>query len=81
MPEGKVVSLSKMQSGRQAKVVEIQGGETVTARLSALGLRPGKIVTKISSMLWRGPVTIQVGSTRVAIGRGMADKIIVELGQ
>lgn len=48
-------------------------------RLSALGIRPGKRITKVSSMLMRGPVTIQSGQTQLAVGFGMAGRIIVEL--
>jgi len=44
-----------------------------------LGIRPGKKITKISSMLMRGPVTVQAGHTQIAIGFGMANKIFVEL--
>ena len=71
--------LHQMQSGQSGKVVEIQGGHGMVSRLNALGIRPGKRITKVSSMLMRGPVTIQSGSTRVAIGFGMASRMIVEL--
>ena len=79
MPEGKIVMLHQMQSGQSGKVVEIQGGHGMVSRLNALGIRPGKRITKVSSMLMRGPVTIQSGSTQVAIGFGMASRMIVEL--
>jgi ferrous iron transport protein A len=36
-------------------------------------------VTKISSMLFHGPVTLRVNHTQVAIGFGMANKILVEI--
>jgi len=48
-------------------------------RLEALGIRPGMKVTKVSSMLFRGPVTLRVGNAQVAIGFGMANRIIVEV--
>ena len=48
-------------------------------RLEALGIRPGMKVTKISSMLFRGPVTLRMGNAQVAIGFGMANRIIVEV--
>ncbi len=80
MPEKKQVSLSKMLSGQSGSVVQIEGGHGLINRLSALGIRPGQKVTKVSSMFMRGPVTIQVGNTQVAIGFGMAKKIIVEPG-
>ena len=79
MSDRKLVTLRQMQSGQSGKVVQIQGGFGLVNRLSALGIRPGKRITKVSSMLMRGPVTIQVGNTQVALGFGMANKIIVEL--
>ena len=79
MPDGKLVTLRQMQPGQNGKVVQVQGGYGLVNRLSALGIRPGKRLTKVSSMLMRGPVTIQLGNTQVAIGFGMANKIIVEL--
>ena len=81
MSKGKLVTLRQMPSGRSGKVVEIQGGVELFNRLSALGVRPGKKITKVSSMLMRGPVTIQSGNTRLAIGFGMANRIIVELDE
>ena len=79
MPNGKLVTLRQMQSGQSGKVIQIQEGFGLINRLSALGIRPGKRITKVSSMLMRGPVTIQAGNTQVALGFGMANKIIVEL--
>ncbi len=79
MPDVKIVTLRQMQSGQSGKVVEIQGGHGLVNRLNALGMRPGKKITKVSSMLMRGPVTLQSGNTRIAVGFGMANKIIVEL--
>ena len=78
-PEGKQVTLAQMQNGQSGVVVEIQGGRGITSRLDALGIRPGQRVTKVGSMFMRGPVTMQVGNAQVAIGFGMATRIIVEL--
>ncbi|OGN90117.1 MAG: iron transporter FeoA [Chloroflexi bacterium RBG_13_46_14] len=79
MPGNKHIAVSKMKPGQTGKIIEIQGGQGLTARLGALGIIPGRNITKISDMLMRGPVTVKSGSTQVAIGYGMADKIIVEL--
>ncbi|MBL7125072.1 MAG: FeoA domain-containing protein [Dehalococcoidales bacterium] len=73
------ITLARMQPGHSGIVVQIQGGHGLVNRLSALGIMPGKRITKISSMLMRGPVTIEVDRVRVAIGHGMANKIIVKL--
>jgi len=79
MPIEKLVTLQKMPSGQSGKVVDVHGGHGLVNRLSAMGIRPGKRITKVSSMLMRGPVTVQVGHTRLAIGFGMANKIMVSL--
>ena len=79
MPEGKQTTLAGMQIGQSSVVVQIQGGHGLVNRLNSLGIRPGKRITKTSSMIMRGPVTIQVDRAQVAIGFGMARRIIVEL--
>jgi len=79
MPDIKLVTACQMQSGQSGRIVEIRGGHGLVNRLDALGVRPGKKVTKVSSMLMRGPVTMQVGNTQVAVGFGMAGRIIVNL--
>jgi len=67
-----------MQWGQSGTVVQIQGGHGLVDRLNALGIIPGKRITKISSMLMRGPVTIEVDRVQVAIGFGMANRVIVK---
>ncbi len=79
MSDGKQITLTPVQAGQSGTVVQIQGGHGMVNRLSALGIRPGKRITKVSSMVMRGPITIQVDRTQVAIGFGMARRIIVEL--
>ncbi len=81
MPDRKQITLTQMQIGQSGVVVQIQGGHGLINRLNSLGIRPGKRVTKVSSMLMRGPVTIQVDRAQVAIGFGMARRIIVELDE
>ena len=72
MPDEKQIPLSQMETGQSGTVVQIQGGRGLVNRLNALGIRPGQKITKVSSMLMRGPVTIQslgwiwsTGSTRI----------------
>jgi len=68
-----------MRAGQSGIVFQIQGGHGLISRLSALGIRPGQRITKVGSTFMRGPVTIRVGNAQVALGFGMANKIIVEL--
>ncbi len=79
MSNGKRTTIARMKTGQVGVVVDVHGGHGLTRRLSALGLRPGKRVRKVSSMFMRGPVTVQVDSTQIALGFGMADKVEVEM--
>ena len=77
-PDEKQTTLARMRTGHSGRVVEIAGGQRMISRLSALGIRPGQRITKVSSMFMRGPVTIQLSKAQVAIGHGMATRIIVK---
>ena len=72
------LTLADMRTGQTGTVVGVMGGHGLIRRLDALGIRPGRKVTKIGSTLFRGPVILRVDNTQVAVGFGMARKIIVE---
>jgi ferrous iron transport protein A len=73
-----LVTLAEMHTGESGTIVQIVGGHGLVRRLDAMGIRAGKKVTKISSVLFHGPVTLKVDSVHIAIGFGMAKRIIVE---
>ena len=73
------LTLAEMRTGQTGTVVGILGGHGLIRRLDALGIRPGRKVTKLSSTIFRGPVILRANSTQVAVGFGMARRILVEL--
>jgi ferrous iron transport protein A len=79
MPDEKQVTLARMRAGQSGMILRIEGGHGLVNRLNALGIIPGKRISKISSMLMRGPVTVEVDRARVAVGFGMAGRILVQL--
>jgi ferrous iron transport protein A len=79
MYQGSQLTLAQMRTGQAGTVVGVMGGMGLVRRLDALGIRPGRKVTKISSALFRGPVTLRVDSAQVALGFGMAKRIVVEV--
>ncbi len=72
-------SLIDMEAGEEAIVAQVLGGHGVHRRLESLGVRVGKRIGKVSAMLMRGPVVVEIDNSRVAIGHGMASKIMVEV--
>jgi Fe2+ transport system protein FeoA len=48
-------------------------------RLNDLGLTPGTKVTVVKSAPFNGPLEVSVRGSRLAIGRGMANRILVDV--
>jgi ferrous iron transport protein A len=72
-------TLVSMRPGQSGVVEEVRCGHRAVERLAALGIRTGKRVTKVSSMVLGGPVTVEVDRAHVAIGRHMADRVLVRV--
>ena len=69
------VRLSQLGIGEMARIVTLEGGRGLRQKLYLRGLLEGKVMRVISNY---GPVTVEVDRNVVAIGRGMAQKIIAE---
>ena len=74
---GKIMVLSRIDRGKEVTLINIDGGRGIRSKLYSMGLVPG-VNLKILSRSGSGPVMIAVKDSRLAIGRGMAEKIIVE---
>ncbi|NPA23866.1 MAG: ferrous iron transport protein A [Crenarchaeota archaeon] len=73
----RVAYLSQLAPGTRARIIDIQAGYGLRRRLISLGLAPGQEITVLQSV---GRVLIvSTGSTTVALCRGMAQKILVEV--
>ncbi|OFY67446.1 MAG: hypothetical protein A2Y71_10820 [Bacteroidetes bacterium RBG_13_42_15] len=72
-------SLADIDDGQSGTIVSIFGGRALTKRLADLGLKEGTQIKVIGKTLFSGPVQIEVCGSRLALGRGLASKIIMEL--
>ena len=70
------VALGDLAPGEMAVVKGFQAGRGLVARCLALGFTPGTEVRMVQ-IVHSGPVIVLVRDTRVALGRGEAQKIIV----
>jgi ferrous iron transport protein A len=73
-----MISIKELPDGRKGIIMAINGGHGLVEKLDALGIRTGKEITKVNSQWMKGPVIIRSGNTEIAIGYGMARKIMVE---
>ena len=71
----KVVPLTALKPGETARVFAVQGAWGAARHLAELGLVPGQLV-RVLSAGW-GPVLIEVRGSRIALGRGLAAKVLV----
>lgn len=62
------------------RIVDLAGGEGVRRRLMALGFHKGDIVALDGKAILRGPLLVRncTSDTTVALGRGIALKLLVE---
>jgi len=70
--------LSNLPPGQTGVVVKISGGSEFLSRMIALGLSPGVEVTVLQNHI-RGPILTCVRESRLALGRGEAQKILLQV--
>lgn len=64
------------QEGETLRVVALTGGRNLARRLTEMGVPVGAELELVQSG-GNGPMVIAVGGTRLGLGRGMAQKIMV----
>ena len=63
--------------GERVRLVKINAGEKLVCRLGSMGLTPGVEMRVLQDS--GGPKTVCVRDSRIALGKGVAHKILVEL--
>ena len=74
-----MMALDSVDVKRRVRVMMIDGGHRVRAHLNTLGIHIGDWLTVVERAPFRGPVLVEVNGTRLALGRGIAAKIRVDL--
>lgn len=73
-----LTTLDQVYESKKAIVIDIRGGRNIRQRLSQMGIHHGDIITILRFGALRGPILIEVHGSQVALGRGIASRIIVE---
>lgn len=71
-------NLAQLGENQGARVIDIQGGHGIRQKLSQMGIHPGDVVTILRYGALGGPILIEVHGSQVALGRGIASRIVVE---
>jgi ferrous iron transport protein A len=74
-----MMALDSVDSKQSVRVMLIDGGHRVRAHLNTLGIHIGDWLTVVERAPFRGPVLVEINGTRLALGRGIAAKIRVDV--
>jgi len=74
-----MMALDTVDVKRRVRVMVIDGGHRVRSHLNTLGIHIGDWLTVVERAPFKGPVLVEVNGTRLALGRGVAAKIRVDL--
>lgn len=72
------MTLNSIAVRQSARVSLIEGGQGVRSHLNLLGIHVGDVLEVIERAPFRGPVLVQINGSRVALGRGVARRILLE---
>ena len=74
-----MVSINNLKKGQCGKISFIRGGHNLLQRLLDMGLTPGTKICAVRVAPLGGPVELSVRGSKLALGRGVASKVFVEL--
>lgn len=76
-----MISLFDAPHNKKLKIVDILGGHGVHRRLLSMGFHRNDIIELDSRSIFGGPILVRdlTSDTSIALGRGIARKIMVEI--
>ena len=74
-----LTQLSQLKPGDESVVAFVRNGRNASQRIVDMGLCPGTRIKVVNAAPFHGPIEIEVRGTRLALGRGLAEKIYVEV--
>ena len=67
--------LNAIGTGKCAQVDSLEGGQIMCKKLMEMGMNTGSVIKMVKNDI--GALIVKVGETRLVLGRGMAQKVIV----
>jgi ferrous iron transport protein A len=72
-------TLLQISPGLTVRVIGFEGGQNLQSKLKQYGIYPGDCLHLLRKAPLGGPLLVECNDREIALGRGVADKIIVEL--
>ena len=74
-------SLDRAPRNCKLEVVEVEGGASASRQLAHLGISVGAFLQVKRSAPMGGPVLVEIRGSTVAIGKGVARKVLVRIAR
>ncbi len=71
--------LLQIHPGTSVRVIDFEGGKNLRSKLIQYGIYPGDYLRLLRKAPLGGPLLVECNDREIALGRGVADKIIVEI--
>ena len=73
-----MIDLTQLAIGKSGRIAEVRGGRPTAGKLEAMGVIVGAVVKKKSASPMHGPIVLEKGAMQVALGFGLAKKVMIE---
>ena len=74
-----MTTLLQISPGTSVRVISFDGGKNLSIKLTQFGIHPGDHLRLLRKAPLGGPLLVECNAREIALGRGVAEKIIVEL--
>jgi len=76
---GNLLPITELEPGERGEITCIKGNRKIIQRLADLGLTPNTCISIVKTAPFNGPVEIAVRGCKLAIGRDIAENILVKM--
>lgn len=78
---GNIISIIELKPSQEGTIAFVRGNRKIAQRLADLGLTPETSVRMLKTAPLNGPIEIAVRGSKLAIGREIAENILVHVGE
>ena len=76
-----LASLADTARGTRVRIISFEAGRGLKAKLNQFGLYPGDYARVVRLAPFDGPVLLEVRGMEIALGRNIAERILVEVAE
>ena len=73
------MKLTQVKPGQKGQVLNVAPGHQAKKKLYDIGITPGVEFEMVACHPFKGPIVVNLGNSRIAVGRHLADTVSVKL--